>query len=345
MRCPDATLAVSRDVRGAPRGGRRVGRRARAEARAVAAFRGLLSRPVARRSRSPAACTSSSRAERREPRLQVGRAARRSSATTSSGSRPAQPAMIDERTSARRSNMARHPGRRLLRPALRERLLRVPARRRPRALDARRPVGRPELDPLARQHLQRGRRRCTSIRRRAASSSSSPTRSSRRSRARRQRIREALQVPEPDAHEVLGTADLPRRHRAAAARLRRQTISYPVNYIQGHFWLGAPEGFDAAETSSARVDEGQLPAHDRRDLPAPDAVLRRLVRGELGERRAVRRRDHERADPGDREALPRDREPWARCSPADRPAGGNRSRCRSSIPTSSAARGRRAPTR
>ena len=41
--------------------------------------------------------------------------------------------------------------------------------------------------------------------------------------------------------------------------------------------------------------------------PAPDAVLRRLVRGELGQQRAVRRRDHVRAGARDRAPLPRPR--------------------------------------
>ena len=40
---------------------------------------------------------------------------------------------------------------------------------------------------------------------------------------------------------------------------------------------------------------------------ARDAVLRRLVRGELGEQRTVRRRDHERARAGDRTTIPRHR--------------------------------------
>ena len=39
--------------------------------------------------------------------------------------------------------------------------------------------------------------------------------------------------------------------------------------------------------------------------PAPDAVLRRLVRGELREQRPLRRRDHLRADPVHREAVSR----------------------------------------
>ena len=45
---------------------------------------------------------------------------------------------------------------------------------------------------------------------------------------------------------------------------------------------------------------------DHRD-PARQSVLRRLVRGELGERRALRRRDHLRADSRDREAVSRAR--------------------------------------
>ena len=46
--------------------------------------------------------------------------------------------------------------------------------------------------------------------------------------------------------------------------------------------------------------------------PARDAVLRRLLRRQLGQQRSVRRRDSARADPGDRASLPRNRAGWAR---------------------------------
>ena len=75
---------------------------------------------------------------------------------------------------------------------------------------------------VAGQPLQRGPDRCASIPRRAAvvnlvaDKVIPPVQ-----RAARHAVGEALQVPEPVAHEVLGPADLPRRHRAAAARLRQ----------------------------------------------------------------------------------------------------------------------------
>ena len=137
---------------------------------------------------------------------------------------------------------------------------------------------------------------------------------------------------------------------------KTSTISYPVNYIQGHFGLeravrvrGRPA--DAADAAAAPVVPRQLagrqlPAHDRRDVPASDAVLRRLVRRQLGEHGSVRRRDHEGADPGDREALSRDQRAVGALAVRwiDRRMG-SRWRSRSFIPTSSAARGRRAPIR
>ena len=126
----------------------------------------------------------------------------------------------------------------------------------------------------------------------------------------------------------------------------RETISYPVNYVQGHFSHRARRTASTRQNEfSTGVAERRLPAHDRRHVPASDAVLRRLLRRELGERRPLRRRDHAGADPRDREALPRRSASRTRASsPADRPAAGKRSRCRSSIPTSSAAPGRTAPT-
>ena len=67
------------------------------------------------------------------------------------------------------------------------------------------------------------------------------------------------------------------------------------------------------------------PAHaDRRD-PAREPVLRRLLRGELGQPRALRRRDHLRADPVPREEVPRARRRAGRAScTAARPAAGRR---------------------
>ena len=86
----------------------------------------------------------------------------------------------------------------------------------------------------------------------------------------------------------------------------RETMSYPVNYIQGHFSLAAPYGFDEKNDFSQAWLSDSFPRMIAVTLAAPDAVLRRLVRGELGEQRPVRRRDHAGARAGGREALPRD---------------------------------------
>ena len=189
--------------------------------------------------------------------------------------------------------MADIPGRRLLGPAVRERLLGVQARRRPRAVDARRPVGRAELVALAGQHLRRAAARSTSIRRRrqvvklVADKVIPPIQV-----PAGQRVRAAVQVPEPVAHEVLGTADLPRRHGAAAARL--QDVD---DQLSGQLHPG-PLRARARRTASTRARRPrwrggggavvprrlavrQLPARHRRHLPASDAVLRRLVRRQL----------------------------------------------------------------
>ena len=104
---------------------------------------------------------------------------------------------------------------------------------------------------------------------------------------------------------------------------KTSTISYPVNYIQGHFGLDAPYGFSAAGGRGGRAGAGRtrVPRHWMADnfprviavtFQHPDAVLRRLLRRQHGQRRPVRRRDHAGADSRDREALSRDPEPWAR---------------------------------
>ena len=55
------------------------------------------------------------------------------------------------------------------------------------------------------------------------------------------------------------------------------------------------------------LERAGLRAHDSRARPASDAVLRRLVRRQLGQQRPVRRRHHPRLDPVSREAVPRHR--------------------------------------
>ena len=104
--------------------------------------------------------------QRREPRAGSGGRHRREHVRLS-GARP-----------------ARHPGRRLLGAAVRQRLHEVRARRRPHGVAAHGPVGGPELEAIARQHLGHARAgafRSGVVRRR---SRSSRTRSFRRFRHR-----------------------------------------------------------------------------------------------------------------------------------------------------------------
>ena len=100
---------------------------------------------------------------------------------------------------------------------------------------------------------------------------------------------------------------------------------YPVLVHHGHFpasaesdgWRETPP--DPKATAAQRqtqagglpvlqgLERPQLPADDSRADPASDAVLRRFLRRELGEPRAVRRRHHQRSDSDDRAAVPRHR--------------------------------------
>ena len=86
----------------------------------------------------------------------------------------------------------------------------------------------------------------------------------------------------------------------------QDTTHYPVLYEQGHFSLRPPLGFSERSPIFSDWVRERFPAHDRGHVPAPDALLRRLLRRQLGQRRTLRRRDHAGADPGDREAVPGD---------------------------------------
>ena len=167
----------------------------------------------------------------------------------SRSSRPASRRRRRHRPRHARRSIARHSARRLLGAAVRERLLRVQARRRPHGLDARRPVGRAELEPLAGQPLRRRRRRCTSMPPRAIRSQLVGDKVIPPIGAHGQRVRPALQDPEPHAHEVLGPADLPRRHRAAAARLRKTIHQLSGALLQGHFSTAAAAAVRAGRRS------------------------------------------------------------------------------------------------
>ena len=100
-----------------------------------------------------------------------------------------------------------------------------------------------------------------------------------------------------------------------------------------------PAGSAAAARSTGSGSPTDTPRFLYVTLQHPSPVLRRFVRRELGEQRPVRRRDHAGAHAGDRNAVPhRSASRGRACSRADRPADGLRSRTRSSIPTSTAAR-------
>ena len=82
------------------------------------------------------------------------------------------------------------------------------------------------------------------------------------------------------------------------------------------------------------VDLGGLPALPGDRDRARQSVLRRQLCGELGEPRALWRRDQQGADPLHREEIPRRSGRAGRASPmAARPAAGRRWRPRCSIPT------------
>ena len=100
---------------------------------------------------------------------------------------------------------------------------------------------------------------------------------------------------------VINPRPLPATRSTTSARSRRTRTSSPstrerfhldgYNRIQQELRLPVLQGLDRAG----------LPARAGRRDPAREPVLRRLLRGELGEPRPLRRRDHVRAHPGARE--------------------------------------------
>ena len=74
-------------------------------------------------------------------------------------------------------------------------------------------------------------------------------------------------------------------------------VRYPVNYIQGHFSLAAPGGFGRGGDFDKMWLAEETPRFLYVIAAAPVAVLRRFVRHQLREQRAVRGRDHARAGP------------------------------------------------
>ncbi len=126
----------------------------------------------------------------------------------------------------------------------------------------------------------------------------------------------------------------------------RQTMTYPVNYIQGHFSLAAPYGFDEKNEFSKAWLSDNFPRMIAVTFQHPNPyfddsyAVNSVNVGPYGD--AIM----QGADPGGREALPRAcASPTRAYSPADRLAAGKPRRCRFSIRTSSARPSPTAPTR
>ena len=147
-------------------------------------------------------------------------------------------------------------------------------------------------------------------------------------------VRQAREDPERAPHRVLGTADAPRGPRPAAGGLRRAPGGpLPADHLPRPLpprLRGLPRGAAGPrprarvlralrlarlqpDRAGARppvlqgVDRPRLPADDHHRDPARQPLLRRLLRRELGQPGALRRRHHLRADPLHREEVPGDR--------------------------------------
>ena len=171
-------------------------------------------------------------------------------------------------------------------------------------------------------------------------------------RSSRHQVREAHQDSKRAADEVLGPADLPRRARHAAggmgfasgrslsagdlprtfsdrglrvagkparreaagarSRQHRDLLSErPRGRALRQVWLRSDAAGSRIRVLQA-VDRAGLPARDHGHDSAREPVLRRLLRGELGESRSLRRRHHLRADSLHRAEVPRSRTLGAR---------------------------------
>ena len=266
------------------------------------------------------------------------------------GLRPGQPVVVDDAVVGWPARSLKDiPAGDYFVQALLDALRDVPSRRRPHDQDADGPGRRAALGVEAGQLLQhagedahrsRGRRRDRDL--------DGPGDPADRA-ADRHGAGEVPPRPERAAHEILGPADVARRHRAAAERLGHasQTRTIRCSSTTGTFprdmasdgWRETPP--DPKATAAQRAAAGrripvlqgleraELPAHDSRARPASHAVLRRLVRGELGEQRSVRRRDHQGSDSvRSRSSSAASARAGRASSPADRPAAGRRSACR-----------------
>ena len=187
-------------------------------------------------------------------------------------------------------------------------------------------MGRAELSSLAGQPLQRAAQDPSRPRRRARRSSSSSTTRSRRS-----------QVPKDTEHVKHIRFESPLLSKFWGHPIFiGATILLPKDYdrdvgslVPGQLRAGAllarcPGGIRrSGRTSRGRDGERKgaraaargihaglarrrVSPNDLRHVPAPDALLRRLLRHRLAEQRPLRPGHHDRADPVHREALPRD---------------------------------------
>ncbi len=176
---------------------------------------------------------------------------------------------------------------------------RFAARRRQDRLAAHGPVGRPELEAIARQHLRRagaGARSIRGPRRRFASIAD--------------KVIPPMQPP-PDTELVKrikirarscrsGGDTRSTSARRAAAEGLRQASRRPLS---GELRAGPLLAARARRLRRGRrvrhvLARRRHAADDLRHAAAPVAVLRRLLRRELGEQRPVRRRHHAGADSG-----------------------------------------------
>ena len=178
--------------------------------------------------------------------------------------------------------------------------------------------------------------------------------------ARGHRVHQVPEVPQRHPERLVGHRHAPRGDRPGAAglgaRLGHQVPggllpgSLPRLLLHaGHVPRGTADGRPRGLRPHVRGVQppalpglvvGQAAEVHRRDDAAPDAVLRRLVRGELGEQRPLRRRPHAGTHPdgGGGVSAASARAGRARCT-ADRPAAGSHSPGRFSTRTCSTAPG------
>ena len=124
---------------------------------------------------------------------------------------------------------------------------------------------------------------------------------------------QADQDPERDSLEVVGTSHPSRRDGPAAEGLRRASRTPLSDELRtGALLVARPRRLRQRGALRHVLARRGDAADDLRHAPASVALLRRFLWRELGEQRAVRRRDHAGADSRDRGKFRVIREPWAR---------------------------------